>query len=51
VLYHVSEEYDPADPDEHAVPWDDPRVKHLWSSQSPILSERDKAAAAAVQSS
>ena len=51
VLYHVSEEYDPADPDEHAVPWDDPRVKHIWSTQSPILSERDQAAAAAVQSS
>ncbi len=51
VLYHVSEEYDPADPDEHAVPWDDLRVKHLWSTQSPILSERDQAAAAAVQSS
>ena len=51
VLYHVSEEYDPADPDEHAVPWDDPRVKHVWSTQSPILSERDQAAAAAVQSS
>jgi dTDP-4-dehydrorhamnose 3,5-epimerase len=51
VLYHVSEEYDPAAPDEHAVPWDDPRVKHLWSTQSPILSERDQAAAAAVQSS
>jgi dTDP-4-dehydrorhamnose 3,5-epimerase len=42
--YHVTEEYDPADPDEHEVPWDDPRVKHLWSSQSPILSERDAAA-------
>ena len=51
VLYHVSEEYDPADPDEHAVPWDDTRVKHIWSTQSPILSERDQAAAAAVQSS
>jgi dTDP-4-dehydrorhamnose 3,5-epimerase len=42
--YHVTEEYDPADPDEHEVPWDDPRVKHLWSTQSPILSERDVAA-------
>jgi dTDP-4-dehydrorhamnose 3,5-epimerase len=42
--YHVTEEYDPADPDEHEVPWDDPRVKHLWSTQSPILSERDAAA-------
>ena len=39
--YHVTEEYDPADPDEHGVPWDDPRVKHLWSTQSPILSDRD----------
>jgi dTDP-4-dehydrorhamnose 3,5-epimerase len=42
--YEVTEEYDPDDPDEHGVPWDDPRVKHLWSTQSPILSERDKAA-------
>jgi glucose-1-phosphate thymidylyltransferase len=41
MLYHVSEEYDPADPDEHGVPWDDPRVRDLWSTQSPILSERD----------
>ena len=39
--YHVTEEYDPTDPDEHGVPWDDPRVKHLWSTQSPILSDRD----------
>ena len=43
-LYHVTEEYDSADPDEHGVPWDDPRVKHLWSTQEPILSERDRAA-------
>jgi dTDP-4-dehydrorhamnose 3,5-epimerase len=40
-VYHVTEEYDPADPDEHGVPWDDPRVKHLWSTQAPILSARD----------
>jgi dTDP-4-dehydrorhamnose 3,5-epimerase len=40
-LYHVTEEYDPTDPDEHNVPWDDPRVKHLWSTTSPILSDRD----------
>jgi dTDP-4-dehydrorhamnose 3,5-epimerase len=40
-LYHVTEEYDPADPDEHAICWADPRVKHLWSTESPILSERD----------
>ncbi len=44
--YHVTEEYDPTDPDEHGVPWDDPRVKHLWSTQSPILSDRDKATSA-----
>jgi dTDP-4-dehydrorhamnose 3,5-epimerase len=43
--YHVTEEYDPEDPDEHEIPWDDPRVKHLWSTQSPILSSRDEAAA------
>ena len=41
MLYHVTEEYDPADPDEHGIPWDDPRVRHLWSTTSPILSERD----------
>ena len=44
-LYHVTEEYDPADPDEHEIRWDDPRVRHLWSTTSPILSERDTAAA------
>ena len=44
-LYHVTEEYDPARPDEHGVPWDDPRVVDLWSTRSPILSERDTAAA------
>ena len=43
-LYHVTEEYDAADPDEHELAWDDPRVKHLWSTASPILSERDLAA-------
>ena len=41
--YHVSEEYDPEDPDENEIPWDDARVKHLWSTQSPILSARDAA--------
>jgi dTDP-4-dehydrorhamnose 3,5-epimerase len=41
--YHVTEEYDPDDPDELGVAWDDPRVKHLWSTQSPILSDRDSA--------
>jgi dTDP-4-dehydrorhamnose 3,5-epimerase len=40
-LYHVTEEYDRDDPDEREVPWNDPRVAHLWSTESPILSERD----------
>ena len=40
-LYHVTEEYDAADPDEHGVPWNDPRVVDLWSTRSPILSDRD----------
>ena len=39
--YHVTEEYDPADPDENGVCWNDARVVHLWSTRSPILSERD----------
>lgn len=43
--YHVTEEYDPSDPDEQGVPWNDPRVVHLWSTQEPILSARDIAAA------
>ena len=43
-LYHVTEEYDPANPDERGLCWADPRVRHLWSTQSPTLSERDLAA-------
>jgi len=39
--YHVTAEYDPDDPDEHGVPWDDPRVRDLWSTETPILSARD----------
>lgn len=42
--YHVTEEYDPENPDEQGISWDDPRVKELWSTQSPILSARDLAA-------
>jgi dTDP-4-dehydrorhamnose 3,5-epimerase len=41
LCYHVTEEYHPDDPDEHGVPWNDPRVAHLWSTTTPILSERD----------
>ncbi len=43
-LYHVTEEYDPAGPDEHVLCWADERVKNLWSTEQPILSERDTAA-------
>jgi dTDP-4-dehydrorhamnose 3,5-epimerase len=42
--YLVTEEYDPANPDEHGVPWNDERVAGLWSTRSPILSARDLAA-------
>ena len=41
--YLVTEEYDPADPDEHGVPWNDPRVVDLWKTKTPILSARDTA--------
>jgi dTDP-4-dehydrorhamnose 3,5-epimerase len=47
--YLVTEEYDAADPDEHGVPWDDPRVKHLWSTEAPILSARDATVAQGAQ--
>jgi dTDP-4-dehydrorhamnose 3,5-epimerase len=43
-MYHVTEEYDPSSPDEHGLCWADERVKNLWSTSEPILSERDKAA-------
>ena len=39
--YHVTQEYDPSNPDERTVPWNDSRVVHLWSSSTPILSDRD----------
>jgi dTDP-4-dehydrorhamnose 3,5-epimerase len=42
-LYHVTEEYDAADPDENELPWNDPRVAHLWSTREPLLSARDSA--------
>jgi dTDP-4-dehydrorhamnose 3,5-epimerase len=40
-MYLVTHEYDAANPDEHGVPWDDERVRHLWSTTSPTLSARD----------
>ena len=45
VCYHVTLEYDRDDPDEYGIAWDDPRVKHLWSTSTPILSERDASSA------
>jgi dTDP-4-dehydrorhamnose 3,5-epimerase len=42
--YLVTEEYDRRDPDEHGIPWNDPRVVDLWSTRSPLLSSRDAAA-------
>jgi len=39
--YLVTEEYDAADPDEHGIAWNDERVRHLWKTTSPILSDRD----------
>jgi len=42
--YHVTAEYDSGDPDEHTVPWNDPRVASLWSTSTPILSTRDAVA-------
>jgi dTDP-4-dehydrorhamnose 3,5-epimerase len=39
--YLVTEEYDADDPDEQGIPWNDPRVKSLWSIEAPILSARD----------
>jgi dTDP-4-dehydrorhamnose 3,5-epimerase len=42
--YHVTEEYDPSSPDELTLPWDDDRVRHLWSTEHPILSARDSLA-------
>ncbi len=47
--YLVTEEYDPADPDEQGVPWSDPRVRHLWRTAAPILSARDRGAVAASE--
>ena len=43
-VYHVTEEYDAAHPDEQGIPWDDPRVKGLWSTATPTLSARDQQA-------
>ncbi len=41
--YHVTVEYDPDDPDEQTIAWNDPRDAHLWNQSTPILSARDAA--------
>jgi dTDP-4-dehydrorhamnose 3,5-epimerase len=41
-MYLVTHEYDAESPDEHGVSWDDERVRHVWSTSSPILSARDR---------
>ena len=43
LAYLVTEEYDDSDADEHRLCWADHRVKHLWSTETPILSTRDAA--------
>lgn len=40
--YHLTREYDPDNPDEHSIAWNDPRVRHIWNTQDPILSGRDR---------
>ena len=42
LCYHVTAEYDHKNPDEHGIPWDDSRVRHLWLHDAPLLSERDR---------
>jgi dTDP-4-dehydrorhamnose 3,5-epimerase len=42
--YLVTEEFDAENPDEHGLCWRDPRVRHLWSTERPIISARDAAA-------
>ncbi|HVS85181.1 MAG TPA: dTDP-4-dehydrorhamnose 3,5-epimerase family protein [Gaiellaceae bacterium] len=39
--YLVTEEFDAENPDEHSLSWSDERVRHLWSTTSPVLSARD----------
>jgi len=34
LLYHTTEHYDPADPDEERLPFDDPRVGFDWATRN-----------------
>ena len=41
LLYHTTEAYDPADPDEERIPWDDPTIGFDWTTRvrSDLLDE------------
>lgn len=32
LFYHTSEAYDPADPDEERIPWNDPKIGFDWTT-------------------
>jgi dTDP-4-dehydrorhamnose 3,5-epimerase len=34
LLYHTTEHYDPADPDEMRIPFDDPRIGFDWRTKN-----------------
>ena len=40
--YLVSEEFDPAAPDEFGIAWNDPDLAIDWGTVDPILSDRDR---------
>jgi len=33
LFYHTTEAYDPADPDEERIPWDDPTIGFDWTTR------------------
>jgi dTDP-4-dehydrorhamnose 3,5-epimerase len=33
LLYHTTEAYDPADPDEERIPFDDPTIGFDWTTR------------------
>lgn len=33
LVYHTTERYDPTDPDEQRIPWDDPAIGFDWRTQ------------------
>jgi dTDP-4-dehydrorhamnose 3,5-epimerase len=34
LIYHTTEHYDPADPDEERIPFDDPRIGFDWATRN-----------------